>query len=381
VVADQRGLITLFNPAAQAIFGYTEPDVRGQPLTILMPEEQREAHLNGFQRYLETREARIIGRTVELRGRRQTGETFPMEMSLSAIDLPEGVSFLGAIRDLTERQRLQGRVIQAEKLASLGLLSAGVAHEINNPLAYVTNNLAVLERDVKGLTDLLEAYDEVRPSLETSHPEVTGRIAKIMEQNDLPYVRENLGAILKSTRQGVKRVSEIVQNLRGFARLDQAAIDRVDLHAAITSSLELIRGRLERNQIEVVQNLGQVPRIICAPAQINQVILNLLLNAQQAIEATGRPGGRIEIGTHASRKAVILEIGDNGCGMPEEIQPRIFDPFFTTKPVGEGTGLGLSITHSIVTDHGGRIELESSPGQGARFRVILPVEGRGTDYS
>ena len=111
------------------------------------------------------------------------------------------------------------------------------------------------------------------------------------------------------------------------------------------------------------------------------MILNLLLNAQQAIEATGRDGGRIEIGTQANRKEVILEITDDGCGIPEEIHSRIFDPFFTTKPVGEGTGLGLSISHSIVSDHGGRIELESTPGQGSRFRVILPVEGKGMDYS
>jgi signal transduction histidine kinase len=212
-------------------------------------------------------------------------------------------------------------------------------------------------------------------------PELAQRIAMLTVENDLVYVQENLAAILKSTRQGVKRVSDIVQNLRGFARLDQAAVDRVDVHAAIASSLELIRGRLELHQIEVIQNLGEIPRIICAPAQINQVILNLLLNAQQAIEATGRVGGRIEISTQASRKAVILEITDDGCGIPEEIHSRIFDPFFTTKPVGQGTGLGLSISHSIVSDHGGRIDLESSPGQGTRFRVTLPVEGKGMDYS
>jgi PAS domain S-box-containing protein len=381
VVADEQGMITLFNPAAQAIFGYPEPEVRGQPLTVLMPEEYQEAHRSGFQRYLETREARIIGRTVEVRGRRKSGEIFPVEISLSAIELPEGIGFLGAIRDLTERQRLQGRIIQAEKLASLGLLSAGVAHEINNPLAYVTNNLAVLERDVRGLAEVLAAYEEALPALEKSDLEVAGRIARLTAENDMPYVRENLGAILKSTRQGVKRVSDIVQNLRGFARLDQSAIDRLDLNAAIAATLELIRGRLERHQIEVVQNLGEIPRIVCAPAQINQVILNLLLNAQQAIAATGQAGGRIEIGTRASRKEVILEITDDGCGIPEEIHSRIFDPFFTTKPVGEGTGLGLSISHSIVSDHGGRIELESTPGQGARFRVILPVEGKEMDYS
>ena len=176
---------------------------------------------------------------------------------------------------------------------------------------------------------------------------------------------------------GVKRVSDIVQNLRGFARLDQAANDRLDLNRAIASTLELIRGRLEQKQIEVVQKLGEIPQIVCAPAQINQVVLKLLLNAQQAIAATGHVGGRIEISTRSSRKEVTLEIRDDGCGIPAEIHARIFDPFFTTKPVGEGTGLGLSISHSIVSDHGGRIELESTPGRGACFRVTLPVEGKG----
>jgi signal transduction histidine kinase len=176
-------------------------------------------------------------------------------------------------------------------------------------------------------------------------------------------------------------VSDIVQNLRGFARLDQAAIDRLDLNAAIAISLELIRGRLERHQIEVVQNLGEIPRIVCAPAQINQVILNLLLNAMGAIEATGRGGGRIEIDTRAQSAEVILEVADDGCGIPEAVLSRIFDPFFTTKPVGQGTGLGLSISQSIVTDHGGRIEVESTPSRGSRFRVILPVEVKGMDHS
>jgi signal transduction histidine kinase len=212
-----------------------------------------------------------------------------------------------------------------------------------------------------------------------SHPEAAERIARLAAEHDLPYVREHLGAILKSTRDGVKRVSDIVQNLRGFARLDQAAIDRLDVNAAIVSTLELIRGRLDRHRIEVVRHLGEVPEIVCAPAQINQVILNLLLNAQQAIAATGREGGRIEVSTRASRKEVTLEIKDDGCGIPAQLLSRIFDPFFTTKPVGEGTGLGLSISHGIVSDHGGRIEVESAPGQGALFRVTLPAEGKVID--
>lgn len=186
VVADERGMITLFNPAAQAIFGYPELEVRGQPLTVLMPEEYQQAHRSGLLRYVETRVPRIIGRTVEVRGRRKSGEIFPLEMSLWAIELPEGIGFLGAIRDLTERQRLQGRIIQAEKLATLGLLSAGVAHEINNPPAYVANNLAVLERDVSGLAEVLAAYEEALQAVEKSDPQVAGRIARLTAENDLP---------------------------------------------------------------------------------------------------------------------------------------------------------------------------------------------------
>ena len=151
---------------------------------------------------------------------------------------------------------MQATIVQAEKLASLGLLSAGVAHEINNPLAYVANNLAVLERDCRGLSGVLEAYEQAHPELAAACPELAGRIDQISEAIDLPYIRANLGRLLSSTRQGVKRISGIVENLRGFARLDQAAVDRVDLHQAITGSLELIRGQLEQRQITVEQQDG-----------------------------------------------------------------------------------------------------------------------------
>ena len=378
VVADQQGMITLFNPAAQAIFGYSEPEVRGQPLTILMPAEFHEAHRGGFQRYLDTRETRIIGRTVEVRGRRKSGETFPLEMSLSAIDLPEGIGFLGAIRDLTERQRLQGRIVQAEKLASLGLLSAGVAHEINNPLAYVTNNLAVLERDFRGLAEVLAAYEEARPILETANPELAERIARLTLEHDLPYIQENLGPILKSTRQGAKRVSDIVQNLREFARLDQAAIDRVDLNAAIARCLELIRGRLEQHQIEVVQNLGEIPPIVCAPAQINQVILNLLLNA--AAGDRGHGTGRWSNRDRHTGKPARGDPGDHRRwlrhpgGDPLADLRRVLH--HQTRRRRNRAGLEHQPQHRVRPRRPHRARKRPRPGH--RFRVILPVERKGT---
>jgi PAS domain S-box-containing protein len=379
VVADERGRIKLFNPAAQQVFGYAEHEVLGQPLSLLMQPVDREALDQALRHYVGTREVGNIAPTTAQQGRRKGGEVFPMELSLSAIDLTEGIVFLGAIHDLTERRRMQSMIFQAEKLASLGLLSAGLAHEINNPLAYVGNNLAVLERDCRNLSGLLEAYEQAQPMLAATCPEIAKRIDQISEAIDLPYVRSNLDQLLASTRKGVKRISGIVENLRRFARLDQAAVDRVDLQQAITSSLELIRSQLEQRQITVEQQVGGALPVICAPAEINQVVLNLLVNAMQAIEATGRVAGLIKIETLARGDEVILEVADDGCGIPVEILPRIFDPFFTTKPVGQGTGLGLAISHGIIVDHGGRIEVESTPGRGSRFRVFLPVGGKGQD--
>jgi signal transduction histidine kinase len=175
----------------------------------------------------------------------------------------------------------------------------------------------------------------------------------------------------------VKRIADIVQSLRDFARLDRASSDRIQLREAIQTSLEMIRGRLNRRNITVELPQGELPTVTCAPVQINQVLLNLLVNAMQAIEADSRKSGRIEVRVWTAGDEVVVEIADDGPGIPADVLPRIFDPFFTTKPVGEGTGLGLSISHGIVTDHGGRIEVESTPGQGSRFRVILPAGGKG----
>jgi len=277
------------------------------------------------------------------------------------------------IGQFIERHQMRGRVIQSEKLASLGMLSAGVAHEINNPLAYVANNLAVLERDVRFLLTLLAIYEKADQDLAATHPDLIQQVGRLSSEFDLNYVKENMGKILHSTRQGVKRVADIVQNLRGFARLDYAAVDQADIHEALKTAIEMLRGRLDRRNITVEEHLGTLPPVSCSPAQLNQVFLNLLVNAMQAIESTHRDDGRIEITTDSENSEIVVEVADNGCGIPEEILPQIFDPFFTTKEVGDGTGLGLSITHSMVQDHGGRLEVESAPGQGTRFRVFLPV--------
>jgi PAS domain S-box-containing protein len=277
------------------------------------------------------------------------------------------------IGQFIERHQMRARVNQSEKLASLGMLSAGVAHEINNPIAYVGNNLAVLERDVGFLLSLLAIYEKAKGSLAATEPALVQEIARRSAEFDLPYVKGSMAKLLHSTRQGVRRVAHIVENLRGFARVDRALVDRADIHEALKMALEMIRGRLDRRNITVVENLGELPQVAGSPTQLNQVFLNLLVNAMQAIDSAHRTDGRIQLNAGVKGAEVVVEVADNGCGIPEEVLPQIFNPFFTTKAVGDGTGLGLSITHSMVQDHGGRLEVDSTPGQGTRFRVILPV--------
>jgi two-component system, NtrC family, sensor kinase len=277
------------------------------------------------------------------------------------------------IGQFIDRHQMRGRVVQSEQLASLGMLSAGVAHEINNPLAYIGTNLAVLERDSRFLLSLLALYEQSGDSLASAHPELQAQIGRLAAEFDVGYVRDNMGKILQRTRQGVKRVADIVQNLRGFARLDQAEVDQCDVNEAISAALEMLRGRLDRYGITVEERKGELPLVAGSPAQLNQVFLNLLVNALQAIETTGRGDGRITITTHEESGEILIEISDNGCGIPDDHLPRIFTPFFTTKSVGDGTGLGLSITLGIVQDHGGRLQVESVAGQGTCFRVVLPV--------
>jgi signal transduction histidine kinase len=293
------------------------------------------------------------------------------------LELLEMMTNLGRqIGQFIGRHQMHARVVQSERLASLGMLSAGVAHEINNPLAYIANNLAVLERDIGSLLTLVSTYEKCNDLIAASQPDVLAEIARLNEECDFSYIKENLDKILSSTRQGVRRVAEIVHNLRGFARLDRAAVDQVDIHESLRSALEMIRGRLTRRHITVDEPHGELPLVAASPVQINQVFLNLLVNAMQAIEETRREDGRIVIRTRCEGKFVVIEIADNGCGIRAEVLPHIYDPFFTTKSVGDGTGLGLSITHGIVQDHGGRLEVDSSPGQGTCFRVILPVSRR-----
>ncbi len=366
VVADGEGIITLFNTAAETTFGYRSDEILGKDLMTLIP--------NGLD--LEG----VIGHTIEMTGQKKSGEPFPIEVSLSAVLVGGSGQLVAAFRDQTERQRMRAMLAQSEKLASIGLLSAGVAHEINNPLAYVANNLAVLERDLAGIFALLDAYKAGEVTLATHNPTLHQQVQDLTAELDWEYVRPNLPRMLDRTREGVRRVANIVGNLRSLARTAPPKMEPASVADLLASALEMSQGRLKHSNIQVEQRHEPTPKFPCVAAQMGQVLLNLLVNAIQAIEeAQPAEGGKITIESRRVGGEIVLSIGDNGKGIDASELPRLFDPFYTTKPVGEGTGLGLSISHGIVTGHGGRIDVESRPGAGTRFIVQLPLKPRSPE--
>ncbi len=296
----------------------------------------------------------------------------PFDSDELRVRMREGQRIIELELKLAEQYRqlrmTQAALVQSEKLASLGQLAAGMAHEINNPVAYVTNNLAVLNRDVRSVIEVLRAYRRGTDVLAQEDPRLAAEVAELEAASDLAWIEENLPHLFAASLEGLGRVRNIVQNLREFARLDSAELDELDLNAALTSTLEILARDVEEKQLAVQTSFGQLPLVVCRPGKIHQVFHNLLLNAIQA----SQPGGTIELRTAIEREQAVVEVLDHGCGIAPEHKPRLFEPFFTTKAVGRGAGLGLAICYGIIRDHGGAIEVDSQLGRGSLFRVRLP---------
>jgi len=277
-------------------------------------------------------------------------------------------------RALTELRESQTQLVQAEKMASLGQMVAGVAHELNTPLGYVKNNVELLRELIEPLFGLAEAQAALGDCLgaadadEEALARALENATRARERAAPELLAGDLGQLFADTRYGLEQIGELVVGLKDFARLDRAMSEEVDLNDCVRSTLVIARNGI-KDKVEVLTRLGELPRIACAPSQINQVLLNLLNNAAQAMERLGR----ILVKTWAEPDALCLSVQDDGCGMPPEVLKRIFDPFYTTKPVGQGTGLGLSISFKIIQDHGGSIQVASEVGRGTRFLIRLPL--------
>lgn len=273
---------------------------------------------------------------------------------------------------LSEVERTREQLLQSEKMSAIGQLAAGVAHEINNPVGFVSSNLGSLQQYVAKLLDLIDRYDARIAAL--NPPEaVREDIRRLRKQADLDFLRTDIVNLMDESMEGLDRVKKIVRDMRSFSHVDQAEWQEADLNEVLESTLTVVWHEL-KYKAQVEREYGELPRVRCLPAQLSQVLMNILVNAAQAIERTP---GRIVLTTRPSASGVEVAIADNGRGMSEEVMRRIFEPFYTTKAVGKGTGLGLSISYEIVKRHGGEIRVDSRPGEGSRFTLSLPVEPPG----
>jgi signal transduction histidine kinase len=263
-------------------------------------------------------------------------------------------------------EEAQNQLLQSEKMASIGQLAAGVAHEINNPIGFVSSNLGSLRGYVDPVFRLLALLKRLPPS--ALPEELNTELERVDAAIDLDFVQEDLPQLLNESEEGLSRVKKIVQDLKDFSRVDHADWQDADLNAGLDSTLNVVMNEV-KYKAEVRKSYGALPPVRCIAAQLNQVFMNLIVNAAHAIPERGT----ITLTTRTEGDWVCIEVADTGTGITEEVKRRIFEPFFTTKPVGKGTGLGLSLSFSIVQKHGGRIEVDSEPGVGTQFRVWIPV--------
>jgi two-component system, NtrC family, sensor kinase len=262
----------------------------------------------------------------------------------------------------------ESRLIQAEKLSSLGKMVAGIAHEINNPLAFTSTNVTVLKRDTGALHELIGLYRQADELLASQRPELMARILTLAEDMDLPYTLGNLEGLLCRTHEGLARIERIVRGLRNFARLDESEQKDADLNEGIASTTDLLHGEALQHGVAIELSLTPLPIMTCYPAKINQLLFNVITNAIEACPV----GGVVTVQSQATSAGAEIRIADTGVGIAPAIRDKVFDPFFTTKPPGKGIGLGLSISYAIVHEHGGSITFDTAVGKGTTFTIAIP---------
>ncbi|HVI09934.1 MAG TPA: PAS domain S-box protein [Candidatus Binatia bacterium] len=369
---DSQARIVYANEAACRSLGYSPEELRMLTIPDIDPQFPAEVWSPFWQHMKERRSI-----TVESQHRAKNGRVFPVEITATYLEFDGQDYSFAFVRDISSRRELETQLRQAHKLEAIGHLSAGIAHEINTPTQFVTDNLTFLRDSWKATQEILELYrGAIQKSVAALPPETVEAFAKTERNLDLDFIVEEVPRAIEQSLEGAHRVAKIVRAMKEFSHPDSAEKTNADLNKAIESTITVARNEW-KYVADLATELDQtLPRVLCYPGDINQVVLNLLVNAAHAIKEKLKDGGKglITVRTRSCGDFVEISVSDTGTGVPEAIRTRIFDPFFTTKEVGKGTGQGLSLAHTlIVKKHAGKIWFETEMGQGTTFFIHLPV--------
>jgi two-component system, NtrC family, sensor kinase len=403
---NEKGLIKYVNRGLAVLSGYKEEALLRMTMKDIV-------HPDDYGRMLKLysgKPSEIESRDVyQFRGINKEGEVIWIEISIGATDFDGKRALVCYARDISKRLRTeaklkdysenlekrveertselketlnnlldtQSQLLQSKKMASIGQLAAGVAHEINNPVGFVKSNLGTIHEYRENLIRLFNKYQELETALKSEkgldeNSSVCGlleTLSRLKEEIDLDFVLDDYKKVVDESLEGMERVAKIVINLKDFGHVDRSELEEADINKGIESTLNIVWNEL-KYKADVTKDLGDIPLVKCYPRRLNQVIMNILINAAQAIEKRGE----IRITTRAEGGHVEIRISDTGNGIPPDVLPKIFDPFFTTKDVGEGTGLGLNMAYNIIQTHKGSIDVESGVGKGTTFTIRLQTE-------
>lgn len=377
LVVDGGGRVLGCNAAAAVIFGRTREALLGDSAAAWFPDESG---------------ASVVERTFAEGARVEDAESWVtraggvrLPVAVSSAPIPRaGGGLQGAVvsfQDLSGIRQLQQQVLQTEKMAAIGQLAAGVAHEINNPMGFIHANLFQMAEYVADLRRVSDEVDGLRKAAAAGDPkeiaEAASRLGAVSDEVDVDFLLSDLAKAIRESQEGSERIRHIVQDLRDFSHQDTGERVFADLNQCLDSTANIVWPMM-KHVVVLEREYADIPEVRCFPMQLKQVFMNLLVNAFQAIEekiATQPGTGKILLRTVDQGDQVLVSVMDSGAGIQPDDVDRIFDPFFTTKKVGAGTGLGLSTAYNIVQRHGGALDVESVPGEGATFRLTLPVDG------
>ncbi len=379
LTANERGVITAFNPAAERVFGYRAAEVIGRNVSMLIPEPHRSAHDRYLEDYLRGKRPGAVGGIRRVLGQRRDGSLFPLEISLGETRIGQHRIFTALMRDVSEQEKRYAERLHAQKLEAVGQLAAGIAHEINTPIQYIGDNTRFLQDAFEALGRVVKKYgDALEVAFSGPVPSRVADAKALAREADVGYLLEEIPKALEQSLEGIARVGKIVQAMKEFSHPGSEEKAPTDINRAVSTAITVCRNEW-KYVAEITTNLDpELPLVPCVSGEINQVLLNLIVNAAHAIgDVVGKQPtekGRITIATRRVGNEAEITVKDTGSGIPEAARSMVFDPFFTTKEVGKGTGQGLAIARSVVVEkHGGRIWFETETGKGTTFVVRLPL--------